>query len=209
MTNETSDKAPDESPLDVKDWTVLDLLRGIRRLKLVALATVLGLLGAPYAAMWAYLHQHYKVQIERLELREAARAEFGDRFATSLANKDTLARLLPSLRSGDPDGVLDDEQVMASFLWQVKSQEGFAQFLSGDRSHSVNVMFEAGSTSFKWQDSPNLLVQILKDEMQPHDPATVSRLDRQMNLLGVAWLDNGTYVVRGLSGGLSVVRPAK
>ncbi|MEZ9235543.1 MULTISPECIES: hypothetical protein [unclassified Shewanella] len=104
-----------------------------------------------------------------------------------------------------PDGIETDVEAMASLLWQLKAQDGYAEFLSGNTFTSVQITHDDESFNFEWNRGASAIPKILKRLALPADEATVTQLNAEMNLIGVAWLPDSNQVVRDLDGGLALV----
>ena len=64
----------------------------------------------------------------------------------------------------------------------------------------MRVSFANGKTSLQWSEAGNGLVSRLQDEGQPISSDGLTRLNSQLNALGIAWLDAEHYAVRTTDG---------
>lgn len=184
--------------IDVRDLSLADVWRALTRLKLTSLAFLIGLLLTGALAVAEFVRAQYEPKL-------ATSAAFADAFAIQFADREALHQLVLAILDEHPDGFTTPEEALGSLLWQVKSQSGFAEFLSGGRKTAMQVTFNEDSMNFEWDHGPNPLLQILSAEGLEPSEERLSQLNAELNLLGVAWLDAANYVVRGTDGGLSVV----
>ena len=93
---------------------------------------------------------------------------------------------------------------MLSLLWQLKSQDGYAQFLSGNDYISVQITQTDDGFDLEWDEGTNLIPKILDDLSIPSDPNIIRQHNAELNLIGVAWLSDTQHIVRDIDGGLLV-----
>ena len=203
MTKSTKD----ESPLDHEDFTIGQILRALGRLKLKSAVGLAGILAVAGGGVYTLgvANGSSAARSDAHVMAGAAAVEFADGFAVQFVDRQVLQALVPDIQSESPDGLGSYEEVMASLLWQVKSQNGFAEFLSGEKSIAVDVSFEEESVQLDWDRRSNLLLRIADNVGVALDDSSLRQLNAELNVLGVAWLDEFNYVVRGVDGGLRVV----
>jgi hypothetical protein len=114
--------------------------------------------------------------------------------------------LIPEILEENPDGIKTDAEAMASLLWQLKAQDGYAVFLSGNKLTSVQITNDGESFNFEWKRGASVIPKILNRLSLSSDEATVSQLNAEMNLIGVAWLREDNQIIRDIDGGLALVR---
>ena len=78
-------------------------------------------------------------------------------------------------------------------------------FLTGTEFVSVQVTHDGDSFNFEWNHGSSAIPKILKRLSLPDDEETVSQLNSEMNLIGVAWLPGSNQIVRDIDGGLALV----
>lgn len=184
--------------IDVRDLSLADVWRAVMRLKFSSLAILLGLFVVGTGAIVGFVRAQY-------EPRLADSAAFADAFAIQFVDRQALQQVVSAVLEERPDGITTYEEALASLLWQVKSQAGFAVFLSGERRTAMQVTFTDDSMEFEWDSGANPLLQILPNVGLEPTEERLTQFNAELNLLGVAWLDGTNYIVRGTDGGLAVV----
>ncbi|MCB9706405.1 MAG: hypothetical protein H6711_31455 [Myxococcales bacterium] len=134
----------------------------------------------------------------------------GESFGLQVATRGVLRQVAPAILEFNPDGIETEEEAMAAFLWQVKSQGGFAEFLSGGSAMSVQLTCSDDSVKFDWRERHQNILSRIGDAAVGRAPTDeeLRQWNAEMNLLGVAWLSDKDYVVRGGGGGLSLIGPS-
>ncbi len=117
-----------------------------------------------------------------------------------------LWSLLPGILEENPDGIETYAEAMSSLLWQIKSQDGYARFLSGNEFISVQITRVDDGFSLEWDRGPSVIPNLLDLLPLAAEEATVARLNAEMNLTGVAWLPGSDLIVRGIDGSMTLVR---
>ena len=219
MTTEPSPNDDQPSALELKDLTVSDVIRMVRRLKISALALCLGVAASVIGVAIGYARTLDSRKLDAMAADlETAKAKLAEANARSedlksfkhnferFANPGVdLRRVVKDIQAQMPDGLSTDDEIMASLLWQVKGQHGVAVFLTGAKSLKVRVAFADGKVNLQWSEAGNSLVSQLQDEGQPMSPDRIARLNSQLNALGVARLDAEHYVVRTIDGGTEFI----
>lgn len=120
---------------------------------------------------------------------------------TSIEHIDPIAKQFFSMGC---DGLFSEDEVIASLLWQLKSQKGFASFLHGDTMETVQVSFKSGNSDLDWKTVNNPVPLILSHVNSPvqYDIKTINEMT---NTNGMAILDNNHSIVRDFKGGLSLI----
>jgi hypothetical protein len=113
--------------------------------------------------------------------------------------------LIPEILEENPDGIKTDAEAMASLLWQLKAQDGYAVFLSGNKLTSVQITNDGESFNFEWNRGASVIPKTLNRLSLPSDEATVAQLNAEMNLIGFAWLREDNQIIRDIDGGLALV----
>lgn len=198
----------EEKSLDVESITIGKLLSSIKRLTVSSIAFLVGLLMAVSFSVYNFVLVKYDEKVEQCvsELEESKKVKtvfthaFGERFV----ERELLQTLLPSVKKLQADGVETDGEALASLLWQLKAHDGYAEFLTGDMYNSVRVSADEESFNFEWDSGASVVTDTLV--RLGYDPTIdrVAQLNAELNLLGVAWVDDSYYFVRALDGGLSV-----
>jgi hypothetical protein len=184
--------------IDVRDLSLADVFHAVTRLKLSSLAFLIGLVIAVAGALAAFVRAQYEPMIAKQEA-------FANSFAVQFANRETLRKLVPAVLEEKPDGISTYKEALGSLLWQVKSQDGFAEFLSGPRKTSLQIRFDGESIALDWGHGTNPLMQILSNVGLEPTEERLAQLNADLNLLGAAWLDGSNHLVRGRDGGLVLV----
>lgn len=190
-------------PIDVKDLSPAKVWRAIMRLKFSSLAILLGLFVVGTGAIAGFVRAQYEARLAA----SAASVAFADAFAIQFADHQALKQVVPAVLVEQPNGITTYEEALASLLWQVKSQAGFAEFLSDEGSTAMQVTFTDDSMEFKWEHGANPLLQILPNAGLDPTKERLTQLNTELNLFGVAWLDGTNYIVRRTDGGLAIVGP--
>ena len=182
--------------VDIKDLTISDLIKFAKKLKISSLmwiisTTVIFFSGAYGAGVASTYFRSDKPVFEQ------AFADFVDR--------QILVPLLSNVLQYSPDGIRTESDATLSLLWQLKSQDGYAQFLSGTDFVSVQITQSDDGFELEWEDGDSLIPKILADLSLPADHDAITQFNSELNLLGVAWLSDSHYVVRNVEGGLQVV----
>lgn len=188
-------------PIDVKDLSPAKVWRAIMRLKFSSLAILLGLFVVGTGAIAGFVRAQYEARLAS----STASVAFADAFAIQFADRQALQQVVSAVLEEQPDGITTREEALASLLWQVKSQAGFAVFLSGERRTALQVTFTDDYMEFEWDSGANPLLQILPNVGLEPTEERLTQFNAELNLLGVAWLDGTNYIVRGTDGGLAVV----
>ena len=182
--------------VDVKDLSIGDLLTFFKKLKISSaiwiISTFVVLMSGAYGVGVASSYFGITKPI------------FANAFADRFVDRDIVAALISSILEHKPDGIDTDSEAMSSLLWQLKSQDGYAQFLIGNDYISVQIAQTEDGFDLEWDEGSNLIPKILKDLSIPDDHRTIEQLNAEMNLTGVAWLSDRYHVVRGIDGGLQV-----
>jgi hypothetical protein len=115
--------------VDVKDLSIGDIFRSIKRLKLSSaiwiVTSFIVLISGAFSAGASNSYFSQKKQV------------FTPLFTENFVDRESVLLLLPEILEEAPDGLETDAEAMASLLWQLKSQDGYAQFLSGNQYVSV------------------------------------------------------------------------
>lgn len=198
------DSPPNSSPpkpasstrevIDVRDISLIDVWHAAARLKLSSLAFLIGLAVVGAVTIRETVKSQYEPELAKL-------SAFSDAFAIQFANREVLQQLVPVVLEEDPEGLSTDEAALASLLWQVKSQDGFAEFLSGERKTTVQVTFKDDSLDLEWDHGPNPLLQVLPAIGVAITEERLGQLNSELNRLGAAWCDKENYIVRSTDGG--------
>ena len=182
--------------VDVKDLTIGDLLAFIKKLKISSIiwiiSTIVVLISGAYGAGVASSYLG------------VTKPRFVNSFADRFVDRDVLAPLISAILEEQPDGIGTGSEAMLSLLWQLKSQDGYAQFLSDDDYISVQITETEDGFDLEWDEGVSLIPKILNDLLIPYDHRTIEQLNAEMNLIGVAWLSDRHHVVRDIDGGLQV-----
>lgn len=197
-------------PIDIKTLSIGDVMHGIKRLKVSSALYLVGSFAAMISLVWTIALSRAGPTEQDLQNRElvAAQNRFHDEeFPIRFIDRGVLMALVTDVLDEEPDGLLTVEEGIASLLWQVKSQSGFAEFLCGDRSISVQVTFAQDSINFEWTRQDNVVHKILRNIGLAPDEATITQLNSELNILGAAWIDDDQYIVRGHDGGLALIAP--
>lgn len=196
--NYSSNKEKDEpKSVDIKDISVGDLIKSAKRLKISSaiwiFSLIIFLLAGSYGAGVSS------------NLFSSKAPVFTPFFTESFVDKEYLLLLLPEILEEVPDGIETDAEAMASLLWQVKAQDGYAEFLSGKKFISVQIMYSDNSFKFEWKRGNSVIPKILNRLSLPTNDNTIAQLNAEMNLIGVSWLPDNNQIVRDIDGGLSLV----
>jgi hypothetical protein len=183
--------------VDIKDLSIGNILSLLKKLKLGSLiwlvSSILVILISVYGAGAVS-----KIGIQKSPV-------FIQHFTENFVDRDHLELLLPEIMEESPDGIETDVEALSSLLWQLKSQDGYAQFLKGSKYFSVQVTHDGESFNFKWDRGPSAIPKILKKLSLPIDAGSIAQLNAELNLIGVAWLPDNTQIVRDIDGGVVVV----
>ena len=184
-------------PVDVKDLSIGVIVSSWKSLKLVS-------------AMWLFSSIIvFGVAIFGAgvgsNLGKSKTPVFTQYFTEKFVDREYLILLLPEILEENPDGIETDAEAMASLLWQLKAQDGYAEFLTGTKFASVQVTHDGDSFNFEWNRGSSAIPKILKRLSLPDDKETVFQLNSEMNLIGVAWLPGSNQIVRDTYGGLALV----
>jgi hypothetical protein len=211
MTQRDSGAEP-ESPLEVDKLTLRELLRLGSRLTLASALALVGALGAAVGLGAALESWRSDAEVERraseAEAAFLTREEaFGDAFVQRFVDEPgvmmPLARNIARLR---PDGLERPYEIIASMLWQLRASRGSAEFLSGDKAHRMTVAFEPNSIKLGWDETSNLVPEILANVGAPATPEDLRKHNSNLNWAGYTRTDHGVTIVRGPDGGLSVTQ---
>lgn len=183
--------------IDIKDLSVGQILSSIRRLKLGSLIWLIGSIVVVILATYG--------AGATSNLGKSKAPVFIQHFTENFVDREHMILLLPEILQEKPDGIETDAEAMASFLWQLKAQDGYAEFLSGDKFTSVQITNDGESFNFEWNRGASAIPKILNRLSLPADEATVVQLNAEMNLIGVAWLPGNKQIVRDIDGGLALV----
>ena len=185
--------------IDIRDITLGDLVKVIGRLKLASIIWILSgliaLLGAVYVAGIASAPM----------LQGMATQTFTPHFTEGFVSQRILRPLLPEILEELPDGIETHAEAMASLLWQIKSQDGFAEFLKSDKFFNVKISYSDDSFNFEWNRGNSAIPKILNQLGLSVSDEQLAQLNAEMNLTGVAWLPDSNRIVRSLDGGLALV----
>ena len=215
------DAIPDaEKPVDVRDIAVVDLFRAMSRLKLSSVVfligvavTAVGSTGTLASRFLPKLAGGAATQLTQPLTTDGTGSSLlqglEEGFVLRFADRSVLQALVREVLEEQPDGLSSSEEAMASLLWQVKSQGGFAEFLTGDRSVSLQVRYPEDGVEFDWDHGPNVVLKILANLGYEPEPDRLRQLNAELNLLGVAWVDEGNTIVRAPDGGLALVGDAE
>ncbi len=193
-------------PVDIKDITIADIFNSIKRLKLssvIWLGTILVVLisGAYSFGVASNWLSAMPPEIDSTENQPA----FTPLFTESFVDRNTLQLLIPDILDLSPDGIETEAEAMASLLWQIKAQDGYAQFLTGTTFVSVQITYADDAFNFNWTSGSNVIPKILKQLSFTISDDIVAQLNAEMNLMGVAWLPENNQIVRDIDGGLAVI----
>lgn len=196
-----------KDPIDIKDLSVGDVLSSMKRLKLGSLLWLLGsataLLVAAYGAGSA---SKIDWEVRTLEAEKLKNPVFVQHFTENFVDRENLTLLIPEILEESPDGIETDAEAISSLLWQLKAQDGYAQFLTANEFFSVQVTHDGENFNFEWDRGASVIPKILNRLSLPSDEGTISQLNSEMNLIGVAWLPGSDQIVRDVDGGLALVR---
>ncbi len=183
--------------VDVKDLSIGDIFRSIKRLKLSSaiwiVTSFIVLISGAFSAGASNSYFSQKKQV------------FTPLFTENFVDRESVLLLLPEILEEAPDGLETDAEAMASLLWQLKSQDGYAQFLSGNQYVSVQISYTDNNFNFKWDSGKSVIPKILNRLSIPVDELTLAQLNAELNLVGVAWLPDNNQIVRDIDGGLALV----
>jgi hypothetical protein len=183
--------------VDIKDLSVGDLIKSVKRLKISSaiwiVSSIIILIVASYGAGVSS------------KLFASKTPVFTPLFTESFVDKEHLLLLLPEILEETPDGIETDAEAMASLLWQVKAQDGYAEFLVGKKFTSVQITYSDNSFKFEWKKGNSAIPKILNRLSLPADDNVIAQLNAEMNLIGVSWLPENNQIVRDIDGGLSLV----
>ena len=218
MTQESPPNENQPTALELKDLTVADVIRTVRRLKVSALALCIGVAASAIGGAMSYARalDSQKLDAMAAELatanaklvanaKLASPKSFQSEFERFTHPGSGLKQVVQNIQEKKPDGLSTEDQVMASLLWQLKGQHGMAVFLTGDKSLVLRITSSGGSLDFQWDEVGNSLVTQLQGEGQPLSSERLAQLNSQLNVFGVAWLDPKQYVVRTLDGGTNFI----
>lgn len=184
--------------IDVSDLSLADVWRAVIRLKLSSIVLLIGILVTGGAALVGIVKGRYEPKLAEI-------SAFSDAFAIQFADREVLEQVVTGVLEEKPDGLITYDEALGALLWQVKSQAGFAEFLSGERKTTVQVTFQGDSVEFEWAYGPNPLLYILpKIGLAPTEDR-LAEFNAKLNLFGVAWVDEANRIVRSTEGGLAVV----
>ena len=139
------------------------------------------------------------------ESKDASKAQAFERLQRSLP---AVAGLAKEFLEDAPDGLADEEAIAKSLMRQVLNTNGFAEFLSGSNASSVQVEVDEGFTvHLDWSKGKSAAYKTLERLGRHNDEALVHRVNSDLNQVGVAFLDDSTYIVRGPDGGVALVSP--
>lgn len=183
--------------IDIKDLSLGEILSSIKRLKLgssiwlVSSVVVIGvaIFGAGVAS----------------NIGKSKTPVFIQHFTANFVDREHLILLIPEVLEEKPDGIETEAEAMASLLWQLKAQDGYAEFLTGHEFTSVQVSYDGESFNFEWNRGASAIPKIMNRLSLPADESTIAQLNAEMNLIGVAWLPGSNQIVRGVDGGLALV----
>lgn len=212
-----------EEVIDVHDIGVGELFRNIKRLKLSSVATFAGILLATHGFVATYFgniendaikkkDEQIKVISNKLDstiryFRKGidSTLAFANYFSLRFSDKRNLTKLIPEILKLHPDGIGTYEEALQSLVWQVKSQNGFAQFMSGDKAINLRLVPDSTSTNLIWTPIESALPSIHHNLHLDLTPAQLAQYNAELNFFGMTWLSDGSTVVRDMNGGLSVV----
>lgn len=193
-------------PIDIKDLTVGNILYSIKRLKLGSLLWLTGTTIAVLVATYgAGVSSKIDWSSQGAGSEGANKTVFIQHFTEKFVDREHLALLIPEIFEESPDGIETDAELMSSLLWQLKAQDGYAQFLKADKFISVQVTYDGDSFNFEWDHGSSAIPKILNRFSLPVNKDSIAQLNAELNLIGVAWLPGSIQIVRDLDGGLSVV----
>lgn len=192
-------------PVDIKDLSVGDILSSLKRLKLGSLIWLIGSIIALLVGAYGVGAASKIDWTGDLNSQKADSTVFTQHFTEKFVDREVLTLLVPEILEEKPDGLETEAEALASLLWQLKSQDGYAQFLKGNEFVSVQVRHDGESFNFEWQRGSSVIPKILTRFSLPVDDANVAQLNAELNLTGVAWLPGYDQIIRDIDGGLAVV----
>lgn len=149
-------------------------------------------------------------EADTLHKERDARKDDAERLATTFLTHPVLRATAASIIEDKPDGIRTADDAIASLVWQLRAQDGFAEFLAADKAHRVHVKYGADNgVDFDWETGSSSVVRILDGAGVTATPTLIRRLNTGINRVGVAWLDDGRSIVRTADGGLALVVPEK
>ena len=184
-------------PVDIKDLSVGQILSSIRRLKLGSFIWLVGSVVVLGVSIFGFGVAS--------SLGKSKAPVFIQHFTENFVDREYLALVLPEVLGEKPDGIDTEAEAMASLLWQLKAQDGYAEFLSGNEFTSVQITNDGDSFNFEWNRGASAIPKILNRLSLKTDEATITQLNAEMNLIGVAWLPGSDQIVRDIDGGLALV----
>jgi hypothetical protein len=130
---------------------------------------------------------------------------FIQHFTENFVDREYLGLPIPEILEESPTGIETDAEAMASLLWQLKAQDGYAEFLKDNKFISLQVTYDGDNFNFEWNHGNSVIPKILNHLSLSADANTINQLNAEMNLMGVAWLPGNLQIVRGVDGGLALV----
>jgi hypothetical protein len=183
--------------IDIKDLSVADILSSLKRLKLGSIIWVVSSIVVVIVAVFG--------AGAASKIGKSKDPLFIQHFTEDFVDREHLVLLLPEIMEESPDGIETDAEAMASLLWQLKSQDGYAQFLKDSEFFSVQVTHDGDSFNFEWDRGASAIPKILNRLSLPIDEDSIAQLNAELNLIGVAWLPGSDQIVRDVDGGLALV----
>ena len=184
-------------PIDIKDLSLGQVISSFKRLKL---GSLIWLVSSIFVLGVAIFSAGVSSNIGK-----AKAPVFTQHFTENFVDREHLILLLPEILEEKPDGIETDAEAMGSLLWQLKAQDGYAEFLNGNEFTSVQITKDGDTFNFEWNRGLSAVPKILNRLSLPSDEATVAQLNAEMNLIGVAWLPGSDQIVRDIDGGLALV----
>ncbi len=146
--------------------------------------------------------------IDNLNRNMADDEKFSTDFATRLMDPQVIEALRRSVAADAPDGFDDQQWLLASLVWQLKSQNGFAEFLAGATAHRVELTFDQdGEVGFQWDEGQSAVAVILAQVPGEYSPETLTKVNESINRFGFFPLKPDQIIVRGVDGGILLTSP--
>lgn len=234
MSRRRSKRIPEKPPpppnIEIEKVTVGSLWSGAGRLTIGSVVFLFGIVSAIAASGFAAGEWHGRTELqtaleqqtgESVELRnerDKAQSElsylrsssekFAKDFATRALDPEVIELLRLHIAQQQIDGFDDEKWLLASLVWQLKAQNGFAEFLFGEEALRLELQFdEGGDIEFQWDEGRNAVTDILALNQVEFDAGMLSGINESLNRYGFYPLAHGKLIVRGVDGGILLARP--
>jgi hypothetical protein len=161
--------------------------------------------GSGLLPIWSYdllgIHPNPAVQRAAAERASAFNASY-----SRLIDAEILKPVARGIAKDSPNGLEDEEAIIASLLSQVRSTGGQAVFLAGPTEHRLSIRFSAESIHFDWDEQPSLVPRILADARLQANDGLLRRTNAELNRSMFSHVSDNITILREPSGSLSMTR---